>query len=517
MSRRPGMPLRMRWADLDKDTSRAEYLEVRGKQLESRLEQLEEMITDLASNERYEDVLQGIVSSTTAAVFATGALLAIEPRMDRPRRLYFEGLTDTEASELADDLLKGGLAQRKVVAVEVTSVRRHYGVLAIGEHGGLFASHMQTALKTNARLAAATLDAAEALEDARHQAKTAQTLLDLSTSLASNVSSDEMASRVVRAVPSVIDCDRVALILDDGSWEDVSSRGFRIAASHGYPADVAATISDRIFSESEVGEIADHDLLVHTYSFPTTTATVSAPITVAGTIGFIAVSVMSEPNRLAIDPRLADRLKGLAAQAAIAISNARSLDQIRYQAVHDTLTGLPNRSLILDRIEKMLARARRSEAPVAALFIDLDGFKEVNDTLGHAVGDQLLQMVADRLSNTLREGDSIGRLGGDEFIVLVDGTSPDATPEVVGERLLEELRAPFDLKDSSGCKLTLTASIGIAAGFRPSATELLRDADVALYRAKSMGKDCLVVFGPEIHDLPEDHSLLLEGSIQHQI
>ena len=158
----------------------------------------------------------------------------------------------------------------------------------------------------------------------------------------------------------------------------------------------------------------------------------------------------TKPERLTVTPRLADRLKGLAAQASTAISNARLVDQIRFQAVHDALTGLPNRALILDRTEQMLARARRSDVQVAALFIDLDGFKDVNDTLGHGVGDQLLQAVSERLSVTMRESDTIGRLGGDEFVVLVDGSTMDAGPELVAERLLEVLRAPFELPGLPG-------------------------------------------------------------------
>jgi len=184
------------------------------------------------------------------------------------------------------------------------------------------------------------------------------------------------------------------------------------------------------------------------------------------------------------------------------------VEQIRFQAVHDTLTGLPNRALLLDRTEQMLARARRSYVPVAALFIDLDGFKEVNDTLGHAVGDQLLQAVTARLTATIRESDSVGRLGGDEFVVLVDGSTMDAGPELVAERLLSVLREPFQLEDSVCGPLSLTASIGIAAGARPSATELLRDADIALYGAKAAGKDCFVVFRPEMHTVVQDRLLL---------
>ncbi len=500
---------RMHWAEFDEATSRAEYLEVRAQLLEARLEQLQDMVTDLASNERYEDVLQGIVASTKAAVFAVGAVIALEPRMGQPRKIYSEGLTSTEASEIAADLLEGGLGRKEVTAVEVRSVRRRYGVLAIGEHGGLFTAQSRHALETYARLAAAALDAADALEEARHQASTAQTLLELSTSLAEIVSTDEMASKVVRAVPDVIDCDRVTLLLNDGSWQGPSHPGFRVVAHHGYPNGVAASIGGRVFRASELGETSEYGLVEPTHPFASTAATVSAPINVGGTtIGFIVVSVASGPERLTITSGLADRLKGLAAQAAIAISNARLVDQIRYQAVHDALTGLPNRALILDRIEQMLARARRDNTPVATLFIDLDGFKDVNDTFGHGVGDQLLRAVADRLSVAMRESDSIGRLGGDEFIVLVDGATVAAEPEAVADRLLNVLRAPFELPGAGTDHLTLTASIGLAAGSRPSATELIRDADIALYAAKAAGKNCYVVFNDEIHVAATHHQLL---------
>ena len=238
-------------------------------------------------------------------------------------------------------------------------------------------------------------------------------------------------------------------------------------------------------------------------------AAVAAPITSSGkVIGHIVAGVTTDPERLVVTPRLAERLKGLAAQASIAISNARLVDQIRFQALHDPLTGLPNRGLILDRTEQMLARARRTNVATAVLFIDLDGFKGVNDTLGHAVGDQLLRAVTARLALAMRESDSVGRLGGDEFIVLVDGATMDAGPELVAERLLSVLRAPFELEGLPNGPLTLTASIGIATGLRPSATELLRDADIALYEAKTAGKDRFVVFRPEMHTVVQDRLLL---------
>ena len=172
----------------------------------------------------------------------------------------------------------------------------------------------------------------------------------------------------------------------------------------------------------------------------------------------------------------------------------RADEQLAFLATHDPLTGLPNRTLILDRVEQMLARAARSQTPVAALFVDLDNFKDINDTLGHGVGDELLQAVAARLDGVVRATDALGRLGGDEFVVISEELSLEAGPELIAERLLEALKPPFKLGGDSETRVTVTASIGIAAGDHSSAEELLRDADIAMYRAKWDGKNRHVVF-----------------------
>jgi len=178
--------------------------------------------------------------------------------------------------------------------------------------------------------------------------------------------------------------------------------------------------------------------------------------------------------------------------------------QLRHQALHDGLTGLPNRVLALDRAEQMLARARRQELPVAALYVDVDGFKDVNDSFGHAAGDELLRIVAERLESVVREGDTAARLGGDEFVVLVEGSTLDAGPELVAERLLEVLREPYDMDGEIGRELAVTASIGVAFGQRGTADELLRDADIALYEAKAAGRNRQVLFHPGMQAAVQD-------------
>jgi diguanylate cyclase (GGDEF)-like protein len=177
----------------------------------------------------------------------------------------------------------------------------------------------------------------------------------------------------------------------------------------------------------------------------------------------------------------------------------RRTAELRHQALHDKLTGLPNRTLVMDRATQLLARGRRQQLPVAALLVDLDNFKDINDTLGHGAGDELLQAVATRLIKTVRESDTVGRLGGDEFVVLTEAASLAAGPEVVAQRLIDVLQEPFHLGPSEAA-YTVTASIGVAIGDRDSAADLLRDADVALYQAKAAGKNGYTVFHQRMQD-----------------
>jgi diguanylate cyclase (GGDEF)-like protein len=163
--------------------------------------------------------------------------------------------------------------------------------------------------------------------------------------------------------------------------------------------------------------------------------------------------------------------------------------ELSHQALHDALTGLPNRALVLDRAEQMLARSGRQASIVpGALFIDVDDFKHVNDNLGHAAGDQLLKIVGERLQRMVREQDTVGRLGGDEFVVLVESETPGVSLDVLAGRLIEALREPVKVGEA-GKLMSFTASVGVAMGQYSTPDELLRDADLALYAAKAAGKD----------------------------
>ncbi len=163
------------------------------------------------------------------------------------------------------------------------------------------------------------------------------------------------------------------------------------------------------------------------------------------------------------------------------------------QALRDPLTRLPNRLLLMDRARQALGRLRRSHALVALLFIDLDRFKAVNDSFGHAAGDHLLIAVAERLTDALRDSDTAARLGGDEFVVLAEDLESEEEALAVATRVLRALQAPFR---AGAAEVAMLASVGVSVSSASDADpeDLLREADIAMYRAKSAGGARLELF-----------------------
>ncbi|MGH9281933.1 MAG: putative bifunctional diguanylate cyclase/phosphodiesterase, partial [Acidimicrobiales bacterium] len=241
---------------------------------------------------------------------------------------------------------------------------------------------------------------------------------------------------------------------------------------------------------------------------------------VAEEAGWIIGQVRSAPPPPSSPTVLATRLRradGSLCQAEITVSNLvgdpavegfvlttrdveeRSAleEQLRRQALHDPLTGLGNRSLFRDRLEHAMARAQRRPELLAVLMIDLDGFKQVNDSLGHDAGDRLLAEVARRLVDCVRAGDTVARMGGDEFAVLLERADVEG-PAVVAQRIVYRLRAPVEI---DGKAIVTQGSVGVAVG-SPSpltADELLRNADLAMYVAKSKGKGVHEIYQREMH------------------
>jgi len=182
-------------------------------------------------------------------------------------------------------------------------------------------------------------------------------------------------------------------------------------------------------------------------------------------------------------------------------------EELKYRAYHDNLTGLPNRALLLERLGQEMAHARRDSRQLAVLFMDLDRFKNINDSLGHECGDRLLCQVADRLASCTREGDTVARLGGDEFVVLLPGLGNPEQAARLAREMLSLLSEPFML---DGNESYVGSSIGVAIfpddGSLP--TELLKKADIAMYRAKAMGRGRITFFEESMNQVQQERARL---------
>jgi len=198
-------------------------------------------------------------------------------------------------------------------------------------------------------------------------------------------------------------------------------------------------------------------------------------------------------------------------------------EEIRHLAFYDKLTGLPNRQLLLNRLQHSLASSARSGKEGALMFIDLDNFKTINDTLGHGMGDLMLQQVAQRLTSCMREGDTVSRVGGDEFVVLLEDLSEQAhmaaeQTRVVGEKILAAINQPYQLATQ---KFRITTSIGAAlfSNNPQSIDELMKQADIAMYQAKKAGRNTLRFFDPQMQAAVNTRAALesdLRKALEHQ-
>jgi diguanylate cyclase (GGDEF)-like protein/PAS domain S-box-containing protein len=260
-------------------------------------------------------------------------------------------------------------------------------------------------------------------------------------------------------------------------WSD-SQAGFTMLAKE--PVTVADVEAERRFGAGNL--LREHG------------ATSGVTVIVQGRGNAFGVLGAYTRERRAFSPGDVNFLQAVANVLADAIDRVRTEDETRRRGLHDPLTGLPNRTLVLDRIAHALARADRSEGSVAVLFLDVDNFKVVNDSLGHRAGDNLLRQLAARLSDAVRPADTVGRFGGDEFVVLCEDVTDEPMALRIAGRLARVFSEPFSLEGDD--VHTASASIGVVLrdGAQDDPEELLRDADAAMYRAKERGRSRVELF-----------------------
>jgi diguanylate cyclase (GGDEF)-like protein len=299
---------------------------------------------------------------------------------------------------------------------------------------------------------------------------------------------------------------------DPSQIATVASRGLDGGPlRHSSRAPRGRGIAGRAVSEDRLvmGEAGESAELLPDFVAEGAKVALAVPVHEHGTVvGSLAVA-SADPERR-FSPSDQETLLAYAEHASLALAAAKTVDTMR-QAFTDSLTGLANRALFLERLEQALVLAEREGTPVAVLFLDLDRFKLANDSLGHSAGDELLIAAAERIRGVVRGVETVARLGGDEFAVLLEGGSTDAAISTA-ERIQAALQAPVEIADR---EVFVSASIGIATG-DGTAKDLLRDADVAMYRAKALGKGRYQVFESGMH-AEVVQRLELEADIQRAV
>jgi diguanylate cyclase (GGDEF)-like protein len=328
-------------------------------------------------------------------------------------------------------------------------------------------------------------------------------LATIQRSITSRVPLADVLSTITRAARDLLDAEIAAVRLVDPN----SPREMVMVAQDGLPADVAAGMERTGVGSGAGGRAVAEERLVVIENYAQApealsqlageriTRAMAAPVRDGGTVTG-SITVATKRADLSFGAIEQEMLTAFAEHASLAITDAKRVEHIQKLAFHDELTGLPNRGLFLERLDQALIRARRRRGHVAVLFLDLDRFKTINDSLGHAAGDQLLITVGERLRGCLRDEDTASRLGGDEFAILAH--SDRAGSVAIAERILAAMEPPFMLDFR---EVSATASIGIALdrGGRAEAGNMLRDADTAMYRAKFGRGGGYVVFEPSMH------------------
>ena len=497
--------------DVGDPQRRVRYLEEELAGARARLASLQATASEIVHSADVDTALEAVVRRAGEAVGAAGHLLAVRLHPHEPVRIFGTGIPGADRLALGRELLGGPAATPgdggDRIVVEVCSGGRTYGQLAaFYPLGTAFFPQERELLIAYAGHAAAVLDTATALEEARAQNRTAQALLDLSAALSRAGSRDEVARRLVAAVPQLVDCDGASVLL----WDDVTDRIYLTATCgpawpgrdslmrFGISAQETPVLAHMLADPSPVfftAETADA-FLSNLLQASGSAAVAVLPIVGHDRFyGVVTAEVFADPERLQPDSHLLERIAGIAFHGATALENAKLLDELRNRATHDALTGQPNRMLLMDRLTQALASGARTGSSVALMFIDLDRFKEVNDVFGHVAGDELLVQVARRLAVTVRQEDTVARLGGDEFAVLLPRVADEAEAVSCGQRILDALKPPFVLE---GTCLSVAASVGltISHGGGAGALDLLRDADGAMYAAKAAGGSRLELVEP---------------------
>jgi diguanylate cyclase (GGDEF)-like protein len=424
--------------------------------------QLVEFLTAVSAHERAEGATAAAAELAAEHLGAEIGAVLVGDALAAATGFGAVGLVHAHGDEV--DL--PGLGRCWVARAECDAGRR--ARLVVARRGTPFSADERVLLMGMARILELALHgvaAAGAEQMLRERHRLLEVLLDIQRSISHRKPLPDVLCAITSGASGLLGGCPVALVLDD-------------------PLDperpiVAATTAGGERSETELAIVAT--AAARTATTPSADGALAASVHINGARAGALVAMATG----GFDDAQLGMLDAFAEHASLALTDARTVEAME-EAFHDSLTGLPNRALFLDRLQHALDVAARRETELCVLFVDLDRFKAVNDSIGHAAGDELLRAVAERLSVCTRAADTAARFGGDEFAVLLEDDGRGVQPDAVAERIIAAMRRPFDVE---GKEVFIGATVGIAHARDASlgADELLRNADLAMYRAKKAG------------------------------
>jgi diguanylate cyclase (GGDEF)-like protein len=471
---------------------RVTALEAQVVAMSQRLESAYATASDLVSPDDIDTVLARIVERAADAVRAPGYVLAVHPDPGGEPLVFSEGVSSQAAARVVCSVGAASPAPDGILCVEVASSRRQYGHLfALHPAGKSFFPQEKKLLSLYAKHAAAVLDTALALRESSRRHEHVSALLSLSQAMTRAASITQVAHEVTDAMIGLVGCDRSSMWL----WDDETARMRREWTSGTQP-----TVRRPSFGMDDTPYLArmlqdprpmffareeQDPALVAMMTDSHLVAMAVVPIIAHDIfLALLTVGVDHGAERLRRSTDLLEKLNGVAALAAPAIQNRQLIDELGHQVLHDALTGVLNRSGFGRALESALCSGAEIPPQAGLLYVDIDGFKELNDQHGHQIGDELLREVATRLCNTMRGDDVVARLGGDEFAVILPRVSNPEDVHTAAQRVHDAVSAPFAVGERL---VHVLCSVGEAISPTHGTTidALVKHADADMYNNKA--------------------------------
>ncbi|MEA2147489.1 MAG: hypothetical protein QOG59_3076 [Solirubrobacteraceae bacterium] len=473
---------------------RVTALEAQVIALSQRLESAYATASDLVSPDDIDVVLARIVERAADAVRAPGYVLSVRPDPAGEPLVFSEGVSAERATQIAA-AADANDSPEGMLCVDVASSRRQYGRLfALHPAGAGFFPQEKQLLTLYAKHAAAVLDMALALRESSRRHEHVSALLSLSQAMGNADSTEAVARAVTDAMIDLVGCDQSTMWRWDERTRSLRREGSTAARPHArttiamhetpYLVQMVTDPGPMFFDGEEqdpvLGAMMTDAHLVAMAVVPIVAHDVF--------LALLTVGVEHRPQRLRRSQDLLEKLNGVAALAAPALQNRHLIDELGHEVLHDGLTGVLNRTGFGRSLDTLLTGSAELQSRAGLLFVDVDGFKELNDQFGHQVGDDVLREVAQRLRDTLRGEDAVARLGGDEFAVILHRVRTPEEVHAAALRVHQAFATPLDVDGSPPVDVGVSVGEAISPDHGTTIDALVKHADAAMYEQKARGR-----------------------------